>query len=74
MVIKIGYVLKYLNYNIKIICISYYKYNFKYKKLLLNNLYIKVYDSRNEIKINDYVLVKYYKKSKYCNKRIIKII
>ncbi|VVF13539.1 apicoplast ribosomal protein S17 (apicoplast) [Hepatocystis sp. ex Piliocolobus tephrosceles] len=72
--IKIGYVLKKINNNIKIICISYYIYNFKYKKLLLNNLYIKVYDSRNEIMINDYVLIKYYKKSKYCNNRIIKIL
>ncbi|CDO67259.1 apicoplast ribosomal protein S17, putative [Plasmodium reichenowi] len=72
--IKIGYVIKNLNINIKIVCISFYKYNFKYKKLLLCNLYIKIYDNRNEVIINDYILFKYYKKSKYCNNRVIKIL
>ncbi|CRH02949.1 apicoplast ribosomal protein S17, putative (apicoplast) [Plasmodium relictum] len=71
---KIGYVLKSININIKVICISYYKYNNKYKKLFLNNIYIKVYDCRNEIKKNDYILFKYYKKSKFCNNKVIKIL
>nr|BBB58107.1 small subunit ribosomal protein 17 [Plasmodium fragile] len=71
---KVGYVLKNLCNNIKIICISYFIYNFTYKKLILRNLYIKIYDFRNEIIINDYVIIKYYKKSKDCNNRIVKIL
>nr|BBB58194.1 small subunit ribosomal protein 17 [Plasmodium hylobati] len=71
---KIGYVLKNLCDNIKVICVSYYIYNFKYKKLILKNLYIKIYDYRNEIIINDYIIIKYYKKSKNCSNRIVKIL
>ncbi|CXH18306.1 apicoplast ribosomal protein S17 (apicoplast) [Plasmodium berghei] len=74
MIVKIGYVIKRICDNIKIVCISYYKYSYIYKKLLLCNKYIKVYDKRNEIVINDYVLIKYYKKSKFCNNKIIKIL
>ncbi|GAW84749.1 small subunit ribosomal protein 17 (apicoplast) [Plasmodium gonderi] len=74
MKLKIGYVLKNLDNNIKVICISYYLYNLKYKKLILKNLYIKVYDYRNEIIKNDYIILKYYKKSKNCNNKVIKIL
>nr|QUL61505.1 ribosomal protein S17 [Haemoproteus columbae] len=70
----IGYVIKNITKNIKIISISFYIYNFKYKKLLLKNKYLKIYDYRNEILKNDYILFKYYKKSKNCNNKIIKII
>ncbi|CRG98233.1 apicoplast ribosomal protein S17, putative (apicoplast) [Plasmodium gallinaceum] len=72
--IKIGYVLKILNKNIKLICISFYRYNIKYKKLKLINKFITVYDNRNEIVKNDYILFKYYKKSKYCNFKVVKIL
>ncbi|SBT86788.1 apicoplast ribosomal protein S17, putative (apicoplast) [Plasmodium malariae] len=72
--IKIGYIFKSINFNIKIVCISFYKYNFKYKKLLLYNIYLKVFDYRDEVIISDYVFIIYYKKSKYCNYKIVKIL
>nr|BAL70628.1 small subunit ribosomal protein 17 [Plasmodium coatneyi] len=71
---KIGYVLKNLSNNIKVICISCYIYNFKYKKLILKSLYFKIYDFRNEIIISDYIIIRLYKKSKDCNNRIVKIL
>nr|YP_008757393.1 small subunit ribosomal protein 17 [Leucocytozoon caulleryi]BAN94673.1 small subunit ribosomal protein 17 [Leucocytozoon caulleryi] len=71
---KIGYVIKSLNKNIKIIYFSIYIYNKKYKKLLVKNLYFKVYDYRNELINNDYILFKFFKKSKYCIYKLVKIL